>query len=152
MLYLFFIGMFAHSFIISHEKSVKGKELHDLMQRIYLLEESNERKDKLINKLKEIDQEGIDELDRIDQEYRAKLVNEINMLKSHIMKLSDKHEKLKFVYQNAIDELALLRSNRNNTNFDRSFIKKLLILAHPDKHNNSDLSVSMTKELNRLRK
>lgn len=149
---MFFIGVITHKSIISLEKSVKGKELHDLMQRIYLLEESNDRKDKLIDKLKDIEQKGIDELDRIDQEERAKLVNENNNLKSHIMKLSDTHEKLKFVYQNAIDELALLRSNRNNTNFDRSFIKKLLILAHPDKHNNSDLSVSMTKELNRLRK
>ena len=38
-------------------------------------------------------------------------------------------------------------SSTSGTGLTRAFIKKLLMLCHPDKHDNSDLATEVTKEL-----
>lgn len=68
-------------------------------------------------------------------------------------------EKTKLTVQNSAliqriheleDQLYILKKNNNNNVFTPDLLKKIRMLVHPDKHNNSELSLNVSKTLNSL--
>ena len=72
----------------------------------------------------------------------------LEYLESHVATLKE-YRKLEKKWNDLVDRINEKGGEQflNSTQFTKSNIRELIILCHPDKHNNSDLSTRVTKKL-----
>ncbi len=116
-----------------------------LTQRIYELEKRAEKSWP--------DEPDIERLLYLNNE-RAKMLHEerarADKLENEKEKLTIQISALNWRIFTLEGQIYVLKKKNENTVFTKDFIKKIRLLTHPDKHNNSELSLNVSKTLNGL--